>query len=292
MEAVTVADVRRACDLFLPTYEATGRRDGLVSIEVAPSLAHDAEGTVAEAARLWSAVDRPNVMIKIPGTREGLTAIESALADGINVNVTLLFSVDRYEQVIDAFLSGLERRASRGEPIDSIASVASFFVSRVDTNVDGRLDELDDDGDLRGRIAIANAASAYELFQRAFDSPRWDALADQGAQRQRPLWASTSTKDPSYPDTYYVDALVAPDTVNTLPPATLEAYRDHGDPAIRIHDRIAAAAGQLERLESLGVDLDDVTAELETEGVAKFAASYDELLSGIRGKTEALAAKA
>lgn len=284
-EAIAVADVRSACDVFLPTYETSGGRDGLVSIEVSPALAYDTAATIREAKRLWSAVDRPNVMIKVPGTTDGLPAVRSLLAEGINVNVTLLFAVTRYQSVIAAFFAGLEERAARGEPVDRVASVASFFVSRVDTKVDERLDELGDPEGLRGWIAIANACAAYAAFQRAFATERWKRLAERGAAPQRPLWASTSTKDPRYHDLHYVEALVAPSTVNTMPPQTFEAYRDHGRPEVRIHDGIATAPLRLAALQSLGIDLRQVTDELEEEGVRKFAASYDSLLAGIEAKT-------
>lgn len=283
-ETLAVADVRAACDAFLPLYERSDGGDGLVSLEVAPTLAHDAVATVQEAERLWNTVSRPNAMIKIPGTRAGLSAITSAIGTGINVNVTLLFSVERYAEVIEAFLAGLERRLEQGLPVASIASVASFFVSRVDGKVDPLLDRKSRAGPLRGKAAIANACMAYRLFERSLAQPRWMRLAAQGAQPQRPLWASTSTKDPQYPDTYYVEALVAPRTVNTLPPETLEAYRDHGNPAVRIQDGIAAAPEQLEALARAGIDLAQVTRELEEEGVEKFAASYRSLLAAIDAK--------
>jgi transaldolase len=284
-EALAVADVRAACDAFLSLYHRSEAADGLVSLEVAPTLAHDAGATVHEAERLWNAVSRPNAMIKIPGTRAGLSAITSTIAAGINVNVTLLFSVDRYAQVIEAFLTGLERRVERGLPVASIASVASFFVSRVDGKVDPLLDKIGGRGaSLHGTAAIANACMAYRLFETSLAQPRWERLAAAGAQPQRPLWASTSTKDPRFPDTYYVEALVAPRTVNTVPPETLVAYRDHGNPAVRIQDGIAAAPGQLEALAGAGIDLAQVTRELEDEGVEKFAASYRSLLAAIDAK--------
>ena len=275
-EALAVEDVRAACDLFLPVYHESRGIDGLVSMEVAPTLANDAAGTVAEAERLWSRIARPNVMIKIPGTRAGLPAISHCLALGINVNVTLLFSVQRYREVADAFFTGLERRAAAGKPVAGVASVASFFVSRVDSKVGG------------GRAAIANAAVAYRTFEELLASPRWQALAGQGAMVQRPLWASTSSKDPALPDVYYVEALIAPLTVNTLPPATFAAYRDHGKPAVRIRDAIAQSATVLAELARGGVDLDEVTRALETEGVKAFAASFDSLLRVIEQKAAVL----
>jgi transaldolase len=283
-ETLAVADVRAACDAFLPLYHQSKGGDGLVSLEVAPTLAHDAAATMQEAERLWSAVDRPNTMIKIPGTRAGLSAITGAIAAGINVNMTLLFSVERYAEVIEAFLAGLEQRLARGLPVASIASVASFFVSRLDGKVDPLLDGMDGGAPLRGKAAIANACMAYRRFERSLAQPRWKRLAASGAQPQRPLWASTSTKDPQYPDTYYVEALVAPQTVNTLPPETLVAYRDHGHPAIRIQDGLAVAPEQLEALARAGIDLARVTRELEEEGVEKFAASYRSLLAAIDAK--------
>ncbi len=290
-EHLSVADVRAACDAFARVHRATGGADGLVSLEVSPTLAHDTDATIQEAERLWRAVDRPNAMIKIPGTREGLPAIARSIAAGISVNVTLLFSVERYAEVIDAFLEGLERRLAAGLPLGPIASVASFFVSRVDGKVDPLLDALGDPRGLRGRIAIANAWVAYGLFERSLGTPRWERLAAAGARPQRPLWASTSTKDPRYPDVHYVEGLVAPRTVNTLTPETFAAYRDHGRPAVRIQQGMAEAPGQLAALAELGIDLAAVTRELEAEGVAKFAGSYQSLLAGIDAKAGALAGR-
>ncbi len=287
-EALALADVRAACDEFAGLHAATGGRDGLVSLEVSPTLANDTEATIHEAERLWAALDRPNAMIKIPGTEAGLAAISHCVAAGINVNVTLLFAVERYAAVIEAWLGGLERRLARGLPLDRLASVASFFVSRVDGKVDPLLDRRGDPRGLRGRIAIANACAAYRLFEWSLGTPRWDRLAKAGAHPQRPLWASTSTKDPRYPDTYYVEALVAPRTVNTLPPETFDAYRDHGRPAVRIHDGVAAAPELLRALADTGIELGAVTRELEEEGVAKFAGSYRSLLAGIEAKVGAL----
>jgi transaldolase len=283
-ESLAVADVQRACDAFLPLYTRTSGRDGLVSIEVSPTLAHDAEATIHEAERLWSALGRPNAMIKIPGTPAGLKAITRCIGDGINVNVTLLFSVDRYKQVIDAFLTGLEQRHGEGLPLQPIASVASFFVSRVDGKVDSLLNQSGAGAPLRGKAAIANGCMAYRLFEEMLRQPRWSRLAQAGALPQRPLWASTSTKDPHYPDTYYVEALMAPETVTTLPPETLVAYRDHGQPMVRIHEGVAAAPAQLQQLAAAGIDLARVTHELEAEGVEKFAASYRSLLTAIDTK--------
>jgi transaldolase len=287
-EHLAVADVRSACDAFSAVYEASGGSDGLVSLEVSPTLANDTAATIHEAERLWRSVDRPNAMIKIPGTPEGLPAITHCIAAGVSVNVTLLFSIERYGEVIEAFLAGLERRLEGGLPLRPIASVASFFVSRVDGKVDPLLDRLGDPAGLRGRIAIANACAAYRLFEWSLGTPRWDRLAKAGARPQRPLWASTSTKDPRYPDVHYVEALIAPRTVNTLPPETFAAYRDHGRPTVRIHEGMAEAPGLLKALAELGVDLAAITRELETDGVAKFAASYASLLAGIEAKAGAL----
>ena len=288
-EAIAVSDVRLACDVFRPTYEATGGVDGTVSIEVSPTLGNDTAGTIAEAERLWQAVNRPNVMVKIPGTAAGIPAIEHCLAEGININITLLFSVERYAEVIEAFLKALEARVARGEPVDRLCSVASFFVSRVDTKVDPQLDRLGDPKKVRGKTAIANAAMAYQLFERTVAGERWKKLAARGAKPQRPLWASTSTKDPKYPDIYYVEALIAPHTVNTMPPETFEAYRDHGRPEVRIQQAIADAPAQLAALEASGVSLRQVTQELEVEGVEKFGVAYASLLKGVEAKAGELA---
>ncbi|HEU4700071.1 MAG TPA: transaldolase [Gemmatimonadales bacterium] len=290
-EALAVADVRGACDHFRETFDRLNNGDGTVSIEVSPGAAFDTEATVAEARRLWTSVGRPNAFIKIPGTEPGLAAITRCLAEGINVNITLLFSLQRYEQVIGAWLAGLEQRLDAGQPIDHLHSVASFFVSRVDTKIDPLLDKRGDPEHIRGTIAIANAALAYDLFQQTLASPRWKALAAQGAHVQRPLWASTSTKDPQFPDIYYVEALVAPQTVNTMPPETFAAYKDHGRPEVRIQQAMAEAPGRLAALARAGIDLAAVTDELEAEGVKKFAASYDSLLKGIEAKAGELAAR-
>ena len=287
-EGLAVADVQAACETFRGVHEASGHRDGFVSLEVDPGLARDTAGTVAEARRLWAAVNRPNAMIKIPGTIEGLPAVTTCLSDGINVNVTLLFSVARYERVIEAFMLGLESRASQGLPLGGLASVASFFVSRLDGKVDAILDAHEADSPLRGTAAIANACRAYATFQRAFAEPRWPPLAARGGSVQRPLWASTSTKDPAFPDVYYVEALIGPDTVNTLPPATFDAYRDHGIPRIRINEGITGATDTLAAIADAGVDLDALTAELEDEGVKSFADSYRALLAGIEAKAGTL----
>lgn len=288
-EALAVDDVRAACDLFLPLHRASGGRDGLVSIEVSPLLARDPAATTAEAERLWRRVDRPNVMIKIPGTQEGLPAITHCLAAGINVNVTLLFSVARYREVVDAFMQGLERRVMAGEPVAGLSSVASFFVSRVDGKVDPILrNHPAKPAALEGTAAIANACTAYAAFEELFATPRWEALAARGAQVQRPLWASTSTKDPRYADVHYVEALVGERTVTTMPPATFAAYRDHGRPELRLRAGVARAPEILQRLAELGVDLAEITERLEAEGVRLFAASFESLLRVIEQKAAAL----
>jgi len=278
-ERLCVRDVVLACDAFRPVYEATGGADGFVSVEVPPSAAHDALGTIDAARRLWSEVARPNVMVKIPGTREGLLAIERCVSDGINVNVTLLFSVDRYEHVARAYIRALERRAAAGLSLDRVASVASFFVSRVDGKIDAVARGYDP-----GQAAIRNARRAYEAYGRIFSNGTWSRLAASGARPQRVLWASTSTKNPAYGDLHYVEALVAPNTVDTMPRATLDALLDHGDPEVRIADDLERARSLVADLERCGVDYAHVMEELEDEGVRKFAASYDEALARIAEK--------
>jgi len=290
-EKLAVADVQQAADHFRPLFDRTDGRDGFVSIEVRPSLANDTRGTIEEVRRLWTSCDRPNVMVKIPGTREGLPAIRQCLFEGININITLLFSVERYLEVMDAWFDAFQDRSEAGEPVDRLSSVASFFVSRVDTMVDGRLEallenaggqETDRIRGLLGQAGIANAKIAYERFEERFRSARFAALEEKGARLQRPLWASTSTKNPDYPDTYYVDNLIAPDTVNTVPPDTLDAFRDHGDPKVRIFEGREEAHRVMDDLDDLGIDFGDVTRELEVEGVEKFGKSYDDLLETIR----------
>ncbi|MEP6470768.1 MAG: transaldolase [Acidobacteriota bacterium] len=289
-EKLAVDDVCRSADIFRPVFDATGGGDGFVSIEVGPKLANDTEGSIREARRLWAACNRPNVMVKIPGTAAGVPAIRQCLAEGININITLLFSVARHREVMEAYLSALEERVAAGQPIDGLRSVASFFVSRVDTNVDKKLDKIGSDAarQLRGQAAIANAKLAYEAFRQVFGSPRFAALKAKGARLQRPLWASTSTKDPAYPDLYYVEALVASDTVDTMPPETFQAYRDHGDPKIRISDGLDAARAVFPRLAELGIAEVDVSRELEEEGVQKFSASFDSLLKALVEKEKAM----
>lgn len=285
---LAVEDIRAAADVLRPVYDATNGQDGMVSIEVSPTLAHNAAGTVAEARQLHAWVDRPNVMIKVPATVEGLTAIETLIADGINVNVTLLFAVERYVAVAEAFIRGLEQRAAAGKPVDHVASVASFFVSRVDTAVDKQLEQLNADPALLGKTAIANARTAYQAFLDIFDGARFRDLKAAGAQVQRLLWASTGTKNPSYSDVLYVEELIADRTVNTMPPATYDAYRDHGQPTARLIDGLAEAPQLLERVAALGIDLTAITAQLEREGVDAFVVSYQNLLQALAEKTAAL----
>jgi transaldolase len=282
--ALALEDVRRAADLLRPTYDASAGRDGFVSFECTPDLADDTAATVEQAVELWNHLARDNVMIKVPATEAGLPAIEELTARGINVNVTLLFSVARYEQVIDAYLTGLERRMSGGHPIDAIASVASFFVSRVDAKTDA---QLSDASDLRGRVAIANARLAYARYRERFSDPRWLALRDAGARPQRPLWASTATKDPTYSDVLYIEELINPDVINTMPEATLRAFADHGD-ATRAFDPSSTAAEEtLRRAADAGIDLTAVTTELEREGVRSFCDSYRDLRDCIETKLQA-----
>ncbi|MBX5459938.1 MAG: transaldolase [Steroidobacteraceae bacterium] len=278
-ESLALADVRAAADLLRPVYQSRAHHDGFVSLEVSPHLADDTEATLREARRLWAAFDRPNAMIKVPATRAGLPAIRTLIAEGVNVNVTLLFGLTRYREVVDAFLSGLEQRAREGAPLDRVASVASFFVSRIDTLVDKKLDALGtpEARRLRGQAAIASARCAYGVMQEWMASERWSRLADRGARVQRLLWASTSTKDPAYPDTKYVEPLIGPHTVNTMPRSTLDAYRDHGQPALRVTDDPDGARAVLRELESLGIDPEAVRHQLEREGVRKFIEPFDEL---------------
>ncbi|MBV6520288.1 MAG: Transaldolase [Gemmatimonadaceae bacterium] len=295
-ELIETDDVRTACDLFAPTFRATGGADGFVSIEVSPGVANDAAATVIEAHRLWETVARPNLMVKVPGTTEGASAVRELIADGVNVNITLLFAVAAHASVIDAYMEGLETRLAKGMPVSGLSSVASFFVSRVDTEVDKRLDRAaaaaPDQASwlngLRGRAAVANARLAYRLFQKRFTSRRWEALSRHGAQVQRPLWASTSTKNPAYRDVLYVEELIGPHTVNTIPPATIDAFRDHGVVERTVDAHYADADACMADLERAGIDFADVTAGLLRDGLASFQKSFDRLLAGLEHKTAAL----
>jgi transaldolase len=276
---LALADVRRAARLLRPAYDGSGGHDGFVSFEVTPDLAHDSAGTIDQALALWRRLDLPNVMIKVPATRAGLAAIERLTSFGVNVNVTLLFSLGRYEQVIDAYLRGLERRLEAGRPLDGITSVASFFVSRIDAKADPLLPE---DSPLRGRIAVANAHRAYARRGELFDGDRWARLQDAGAREQRPLWASTGTKDPALSDVHYVERLIAPETINTMPEATLLAFADHGEVRDPIDPTSDAPRQVLSDAAEAGIDLDRITAELEREGVDSFSRSYVRLLERLR----------
>jgi transaldolase len=295
-ELIETDDVRTACDRFGRVYEDTEGEDGFVSIEVSPSQAFDADATVVEARRLWSTVDRPNVMVKVPGTAEGARAIRQLISEGINVNVTLLFAIEAHDRVIEAFIAGLEDRLESGRPIEGIASVASFFVSRVDTEIDKRLNALAEKTpsrrdhllSLQGKAAIANARLAYRLFTDRFSDARWERLAMKGARVQRPLWASTSTKNPAYRDVLYVEQLIGPHTVNTLPPATMDAFRDHGIVSRTVDTNIAQSEDDLSALEAVGISMADVTDQLLREGVASFQRSFDTLLAGLGRKTASL----
>ena len=294
-DTLTVEDVVRAADLFRPTHDRQLGRDGFVSLEVNPHLARDTDGTVAEARRLWAALDRPNVFIKVPATLEGLQSIRQLISEGINVNVTLLFGLPRYRQVADAYISGLETRATKGLPIEGVASVASFFLSRIDVLVDPLLEKIIEKrgaeaqiaAGLRAQTAIASAKVAYRIYKEVFGSGRFRALSALGARPQRVLWASTGTKNPEYSDVKYVEALIGPETINTLPPETLKAYRDHGDPAPRIEGHPEEAALNLERLSELGIDLDEVTQKLEDQGIEKFNKPYDSLMANLGKKRTA-----
>jgi transaldolase len=292
---ITTDDVRAACDVFMPVYESTDHLDGRVSIEVDPRLAHDTQGTVDAARSLWSTVDRPNALIKIPATEAGLPAITQVIGEGISVNVTLIFSLERYRAVMNAYLTGLEQAKANGKDLASIASVASFFVSRVDTEIDKRLDALDTDEakELRGKAAIANARLAYQAYEEVIGDERWKTLAAAGARVQRPLWASTGVKDPAYSDTMYVTELVAPDTVNTMPGKTLDAVADHGEIAGEtIRGRYDEAAQVLDRLERLGIGYTEVTELLEREGVDKFEKSWAELMQTVTDELDRARARA
>ena len=287
---LVLQDIHGALDVFANLYSQTKGSDGFVSVEVDPSLAHDTAGTLSAARLLHERISRPNVMIKIPATQAGLPAIREMIAEGRNVNVTLIFSLSRYQDVMDAYIDGLEQRMASGSPVSNIASVASFFISRVDNEIDKRLDALGTPAALalRGTAAVNQARLAYAAFQKTFSGPRWEALAKAGASVQRPLWASTSTKNPAYPDTMYVDQLIGPDTVNTLPDATLEAFADHGTLARTIDQNLGVSRRQWAELAMNAIDVDEVAAQLETEGVASFIKSFDELIGVLEDKASGI----
>ena len=278
-------DITEACDLLRKVWDGGGGKDGYVSIEVDPTLAFDTEGTIAQAQRLHDLIDRPNLFVKIPATEPGLPAIEEMIARGRSINITLIFSLERYAAVAEAYIRGLERLVESGGDPSRIASVASFFVSRVDTEADRRLDEIGGHDELKGKLAIANAKLAYQHYKEIFSDDRWRPLAERGATTQRPLWASTSTKNPAYRDVMYVEDLIGPETVNTMPLETVAAFQDHGQVELTLEREIDEANRVFEELERAGVDYDDVTATLEREGVEKFSDSFDELLEGIRAKS-------
>jgi transaldolase len=287
-EALAIDDIQRAADILRPVYDRATGGDGYISLEVSPHLAHETEGTIGDARHLFSRVDRPNVMIKVPATAEGMPAIERLTAEGINVNVTLMFSLGQYDDVSEAYISGLERRAKQGGDLSGIASVASFFVSRVDVKIDQMLDDIGTPAaqELRGKIGIANAKMAYQRFKETFRGERWEHLADRGARLQRVLYGSTSTKDPAYPDTLYADNLIGPHTVNTLPPSTIQAFLDHGTVALTLESDLDQARDQLDQLAQVGMDLDSVTQELLDEGVEKFARPFESLMDTLTEEIE------
>ncbi|TME64174.1 MAG: transaldolase [Chloroflexi bacterium] len=297
-EALIIQDIRTVADILRPIYDSANRQDGLVSLEVSPDLAHDTEGTLSEVRRFWKMVDRPNLMIKIPGTPEGIPAVLQALTEGINVNITLIFSISTYRQVAEAFISALEARRTAGEDISHMASVASFFVSRVDTLVDKLLEdkvkatsntsEQQHLKSLEGKAAIANARLVYQDFKKIFNTPRFAALKQAGAYVQRPLWASTSTKNPAYRDVLYAEELIGPDTVDTMPLETIENFRDHGRVRLSIEDNLEEAHQVFDALEKIGIHYDQVTKQLQDEGVQKFADSFHTLFEGIAEKRKAI----
>ena len=293
-EALAIQDIQMAADVLASVYDKTGGTDGFVSLECSPLLASDTQATIEETSRLWRLVDRKNVMIKIPGTPEGIPAIEEGIYEGININITLLFSLHAYDQTIEAYIRGLERRVAENKPIDNISSVASFFVSRIDSAVDKELErrigQASDEKEkatlqsLLGRIAIANAKIAYQRYKKVFHGERFAALKQKGAQVQRPLWASTSTKNPVYPDVYYVEALIGPETVDTLPPATIVAFRDHGRARVTIEDNLDEERALLARLEEVGISLDQVTAHVLADAVRLFVEPFEKLLKTIESR--------
>jgi transaldolase len=295
-QRVTVEDIQSVADLLRPTYDRTDGRDGFVSLEVSPGLAHDTTGTIAEARRLWSLVNRPNAMIKVPATTKGIPAIRQLTGEGINVNITLLFGLPRYREVADAYIGGLEILATQRKPLKQVASVASFFLSRIDTLIDPVLERIMKTDSpqaaiaarLHGQIALASAKVAYEMYNEIFSSDRFTNLANSGARTQRLLWASTSTKNPTYKDTKYMEALIGPDTINTVPIETLNAYREHGDPEQTLDQEIHKAYHSLNKLVSVGIDLETVTQQLEDEGVEKFVVALDQLMASLKEKEAAV----
>lgn len=295
-QALSVEDIQSVAGLLRPVYDRTDGRDGFVSLEVSPGLAHDTAGTMAEARQLWSLVNRPNTLIKVPATSAGLPAIRQLIGEGINVNITLLFGLPRYRDVADAYLGGLELLAARGKPLKQVASVASFFLSRIDVMVDPLLEEkmktdpspAGSPARLHGQTAIASARAAYQIYQEIFGSDRFKRLAARGARTQRLLWASTSTKNPAYKDTRYVEALIGPDTINTVPIETLNAYRDHGHPELSLAQKGPEALQLLGELSSVGINLDEVTQRLEDEGVEKFTTAFDQLMAALQEKRAAI----
>lgn len=295
-QALTVEDIQMVAALLRPTYDKLDGQDGFVSLEVSPALAHDTDGTIQEARRLWLLVNRPNCMIKVPATREGLPAIQQLTGEGINVNITLLFGLPRYREVADAYLSGLESLAKQGEDLKKVASVVSFFLSRIDTLLDPRLEKLIQAGGphadiaarLRGQAAIASAKVAYQIYQEIFNSERFRRLAEKGARAQRLLWASTSTKNPTYSDTKYIEPLIGPNTINTMPIETLNAYKDHGQPKETLSANVSEAYQVLRDLASIGIDIDRVTQELEDQGVEKFTTSLNHLMESLKEKRAAV----
>jgi transaldolase len=287
--ALAEQDIRDACDLFRPVWDGGGGRDGYVSLEVDPRLAYDTLQTFRSAMRIHDSVERPNLMVKIPATKPGLAAIEDVIAKGRSINVTLIFSLERYAEVAESYIRGIERLVAEGGDPRAVASVASFFVSRIDTEADRRLEEVGAPKELQGKLAIANAKLAYAHYLEVFSGPRWDFLVGKGATPQRVLWASTSTKNPAYPDVMYVEELIGSDTVNTMPEDTIKAYQDHGDPQPRLQSGLDEAKALLEKLKQVGVDYDDLTDTLEREGVEKFSDSFDQLLASLREKQQSLA---
>ncbi len=283
-ETLVIADLQQAADLLRPVFDNSKGRDGFISMEVSPHYAHDVEKTVQAGRRLWRMLDRPNVLIKVPSTKEGLLAIRTLIADGININATLLFSVSRYREVAKAFIAGIQDRLNAGQAVDNIASVASFFLSRIDVLVDKKLVAMTETGELQGKAAIAAARLAYQEYLKLFNDSEWQSLAGKGAQAQRLLWASTSTKSPAYPDVMYVEALIGPNTVNTLPLKTLIAYRQHGNPAVRLEDELEQSETVMKQLADLGIDMDAAAQQLEDEGLEKFIRPFDILLETLQSK--------